>query len=399
MPRPWERYSGLTYLLLVLFLPLNVPLVAFGLPSSRWMLQEAGGHGLALTAGVGAVVVVAAALSHSVDRAQWRFAAAIAAWSGGSALSMLVLGSTTDVRYLYVAMTTTAVSIASALLTPAMTRALFVAAGWLFGWLSVAAGISDLLWDWPRVLVADPRLGDLMSSLGLQTAGLGVLNGLSPGRVFLAMNCAVVLVYLVRLRPNRRHHVVVCVGLAATLLWSFGRVGLLAVTLGFILTLFPWERLRSVWLFSALLAIPVLPLVGSRLVQVSDATGQWRFDLWWTYLDNSALWSPFGLGPQAPADPIRGHAHNQVLESLASGGLVSLLGFLAFLWLASSAALRVARSDNRVTMAVAFAASGIFATDVLTFGGSSTVVNSALVLVIIVIAGAMRQPVKATMSP
>lgn len=339
---------------------------------------------------VGVVVMVVAVRVVGLTRLQWRLIAALAAWMIAPAISMVFLGSLQDVRFWWIALIGIAVGFAGVIVSGVLLRRLVIGLGWFYGWGSVAVGVSQLLFEWPLVLVGgDERYARWLTIVGISVDEVPSLNGLTPGRLFLAMNCAVILVVVVRwhlaTRP-RWYAWLMPLGLVLALAWSFGRVGIFAVIVGLVAAVVPWERGKPVWAFLAATAVVVVPVALSQVVTIGDNTGQWRFDLWGRYLGQAQTWAPFGLGPQSPVDPIRGHAHNQIVETLASGGWVGIFGLLAFVYFACVAALRV--RDNRATIALVFAMCGIFATDVLTLAPSSIVPNSAFAIVVSLIVAA-----------
>ena len=339
---------------------------------------------------VGLVVSAVAAVS-GLSRLQWWQIAALATWMVAPALSSLFLGSLQDGRFWTVAIASTAVGFAGVLMPADLRRRLLVGLGWFYGWGSVLVAVSQLVFGGPIVIVGgDPRYGRWLSALGLPVSDVGSLNGLTPGRIFLAMNCGLLLVYVVRLLLRDRsgwRGWLMPLGLVLALGWSFGRVGLFAAVLGLVGAAVPWQRWRPVWPFLAAVAVFALPLGVSRVLTLGKGTTQWRFDLWDKYF-GAGIWGPFGIGPQTPPDPIRGHAHNQLLETLASGGWIGIAGLLAFLFLGFVAAARVAVLDNRATYAVLFGMCAVFASDVVTFAPTFTILNSAFVIGVVVILGA-----------
>jgi hypothetical protein len=398
MARRWPVDVGAAYLLLAQFVTFNVVLVGWSFGPTRWLLHEQAGAtgrpGLVLLGLLGIGVAAVTLWSRGLTRLQWALAAAVSAWSLAPLLSMFFLGSLDDWRFLWVSVATTAVIFAGALVPSDVLRRLLYGLGWFYGWGSVAAGLSQVLLGWPKVLVGgQERYAQWLNAVGIPVDDVASLNGLTPGRLFLAMNCGVLLVYVLRTqRLGDWRSWIMPTGLLLALAWSFGRVGMLAAVLGLLASLIPWEKGRALWPFLIAVAIFLTPLIISRLVDLQPGTTQWRFDLWAKYFGNRQLWQPFGLGPQAPPDPIRGHAHNQALETLASGGWIGLAGLLAFLYLACVVGVRSAPYDRRVTIGIVFAMAGIFASDVLTFAPTFTVLNGALVVALAVLATSAGQP-------
>ncbi len=118
--------------------------------------------------------------------------------------------------------------------------------------------------------------------------------------------------------------------------------------------------------------------------------------LWHEYLSNPELWTPFGIGPRPAEAYISAHAHQQLLDTLAVGGWMGLAGVLAFVWLASRAAVRSAAWDGRAAIALVFAMAAIFQVDVVNYAASYASVNNPLVLIVVVVAAtAGRSPVVA----
>lgn len=390
----WLSWAGGGYLVLCLLVGLNPLFVSFGWPfphaASLLAGAQVGARGLSLLAVCGVLISIVAVVTGTVAPGQRPLLLALSAWVAGPALSLLVLGSLQDGRYWAAAASGLAVGFASTTVRPDHLANLLRVLGWVFGWGSVVAGVSQLIVGWPSVLIpGDPRHVQLLAHVGIRVDSITVLNGLSPGRIFLSMTCGLLLVMLLRqprLKASRWTRAVMLAGLVLAMVWSAGRVGLVAVTVGVLASLIPWRRWPRWVAFSVALAIPVLPLVASQYLRAAENSAQWRFDLWTSYLARPGLWSPFGLGPLSPSTPIRGHAHNQILETLAVGGWVGLAGLVAFLYLG----LQVARNanDNSLTYSVIFAVCGISAFDVVTFAPTSVALNSVFVLAVAVVVNA-----------
>ena len=383
--RACVSWVGTGYLLICVWVTVNAVFTSFGwpFPHSQWLAGEpAGGRGLALLAACGVAVSLAAVGSHAVSPRQWPLIAALAAWLLGPWLSMVVLGSSYDARYWKIAVSGCAVAFAATVVTANHLAALLRFLGWVFGWGSVIAGVSQLFVGWPVVLIGgDQRHLEWLSTLGISASSTMVLNGLSPGRLFLAMTCGLLLVIVLRQGRFGTHRwttTLLAAGLVLAVLWSAGRVGVMAAGTGLIAAMIPWHRWPRWVAFLSAIVIPLAPLVASRAFISPEGSAQWRFDLWSSYFSQTDVWSPFGLGPAEPVVAVRGHAHNQLLESLSGGGWISLGGLLAFLYLA----LVVARlaEDNHLTEGIVFAMCGIFAFDVLSFAPSFTSLNTAFVM-------------------
>jgi hypothetical protein len=393
MDRRWAGYLGAGYLLLTQLVTFNVVLMGWPV-HFEWMLRDAGAPGLRLLAVVGVGVLAVAILAVGLSRLQWWQIITLSAWMAAPALSVLFLGSLRDGRFWTVALASAAVGFAGVITAPDLLRRVLFGLGWFYGWGSVAVAVSQLLFGMPVVLVGgDPRYGRWLSAAGLPVTDVSSLNGLAPGRIFLAMNCGLLLVYVVRhvlrLREGWRGWIMP-VGLLLALGWSFGRVGFLAVVVGLVATLVPWERWRPIWPFLCGTAVFAVPVALSWFLSIGQGTTQWRFDLWHKYLSTPGVWAPFGIGPQDPPDPIRGHAHNQLVETLASGGWIGVIGLLLFLYLGFVAAARI--GDNRATYGVLFAVCAMFASDILSFAPTFTVLNSAFVISVSVTLSAASPP-------
>ncbi len=120
-------------------------------------------------------------------------------------------------------------------------------------------------------------------------------------------------------------------GLVAATLWSFSRTGMVAMVVGLLATLIPVERLRRAfgWTLAGLLAVILLPLALSAWLAntpITDGTTVWRFALWQDYLSNPQVWTPFGVGPRDVVPTYAGHAHQQLLDALAVGGMARTRG-------------------------------------------------------------------------
>ncbi len=394
----WLRYVGVGYVLLALFVTFNLVLVAWGPPArgiASWTWVEGalpGAGGLAFLAWVGVLVIAVGALRGGISRHQWMIIAAVAAWIGSAAVSMVLHGVMSDSRFWSVAVASTAVAVAGALIPFATLKRLLQGLGWFFGWGSVLAGLSDLVFGWPTVLIGDPRYERWLSVVGINTGDLSSLNGVTPGRVYVGLTCAVLLVFAVRAAPGRWTWIM-SAGLVGATLWSFSRTGVVAIVVGLLVSLIPVERLRNAfaWVLGGLVAVILLPVSISwwlATTPITDGTTTWRFDLWRDYLTNPQVWMPFGNGPQRSVQGVADHAHQQFLEALAVGGWLGLAGCVAFVVLAAWIAVRVAGIDNRATLGVVFAMGAIFQVDVVTFSATYLVLNNAFILIVAVVASA-----------
>ncbi|MEI2716285.1 MAG: O-antigen ligase family protein [Candidatus Nanopelagicales bacterium] len=391
----WLKYFGVGYVLLALFVTFNLVLVAWGSPATgiaSWTRVEGtlpGTGGLAVLAWVGLVVVALGVVRGGVTRQQWALIAAVGTWIGATALSMALHGAMRDVRFWYVAASSVAVAVAGALIPFETLKRLMLGLSWFFGWGSVLVGLSDLAFGWPTVLIEDsPRYGRWLSMVGLSVGEVASLNGVTPGRVYVGLTCAILLVFAVRAAPGRWTWIMAA-GLLAAILWSFSRTGVVATTVGLLAALVPVERWPKSfrWTLAALLAVILLPLALSawlRSTPITDGTTTWRFDLWQDYLGNTQVWTPFGIGPKPSSLEYADHAHQQFLEALAVGGWLGLAGCVAFVVLAAWVAVRVAGLDNRATLGVLFVMGAIFQVDVVTYSATYTALNNAFILIVAV---------------
>lgn len=405
-PTPrWLTNVGLGYLLLALFVTFNVVLVAWGPPAvgiTSWVATEGqlpGSGGLTLLGWAGVAVLVIGSVWGGISRVQWGLIAAVAAWIAAAAVSMTLHGAMRDTRFWYVAAASVAVAVAGALVPVAVLKRLMLALGWFFGWGSVLAGLSDLVFGWPTVVIVDERYERWLSVVGLNTGDLASINGVTPGRVYVGLTCAVLLVFAVRAAPGRWTWIM-SVGLVAATLWSFSRTGMVAITVGVVVALVPVERLRRAfgWTMAALFVVILLPLTLSAWLlstPITDGTTVWRFGLWQDYLSDQRVWMPFGVGPKPASPNYADHAHQQLLEALAVGGWMGLAGVLAFVVLAAWVAVRVAGIDNRATLGVVFVMGAIFQVDVATYSANYTALNTAFILIVAIVvssAGMVRRP-------
>lgn len=403
MNRPkWVEFLGIGYVLLALLVILNVVTSGWGPPAlgaDSWVDQQ-GSTGLALTAWIGlGVSLVAARWGQLVDR-QWQLAGVVGLWCGMPAISMVLHGSLEDGRYWSVALASASLAVSAALISADSLRTLIYGLGWFYGWGSVVSGLADAFFGWPKVLVGgDDRYGRWLSVLGLNVGEVPSLNGLLGGRIFVGMTSAVLLAFVVRImlgRTTSRWLWLMPLGLLGAVGWSFARVGATATAVGLVAAIIPWERLRKPWLASVLLVVALVPiLVGQQVVSewLPDGTTRWRVDLWHRYLSDPSVLGPFGIGPQVPSDWVTGHAHNQFLESQATGGWLAVTGLTAFLMLGAAVARASALADNRAAIAVLFVAAAIFQVDILTFAPTFASLNSAFVLVVVVIASSAGKSV------
>lgn len=393
----WWAYAGVAYLLLALFVTLNIVLVAWGSPAvgvRSWLQQEGrlpGAGGLAVLGWVGLVVIVLGAWRGGINRYQWRLIAAVAVWIGSAAASMALHGVMRDARFWHVAIASTAVAVSGALIPFDLMKRLMFGLGWFFGWGSVLAGLGDLVFGWPTVLIGDPRYERWLSVVGINASDLSSLNGVTPGRVYVGLTCAVLLVFAVRAMPGRWTWIM-SAGLVIATAWSFSRTGVVAMVVGLLVTLIPFERYRAFgWTLAGLFAVILLPVSISawlRTTPITDGTTVWRFDLWQDYLANPQVWMPFGAGPKPSSVNYADHAHQQFLEALAVGGWLGLAGVVAFVVMAAWVGVRIAGLDNRATIGVVFVMGAIFQVDVLTYSATYMALNNAFILVVAVLVSA-----------
>lgn len=394
----WVAHVGAGYVLLALLVTFNVVLLSWGSPAPAvrgWVLQQGrlpGAGGLALLGWLALAVIGIGVWRGRLTVQQWLLVGAVGLWIGAAALSMTVHGLVQDPRFWSVSAIAVGLAVAGALIPFEGLRRLLLALGWFFGWGSVLAGLSDLLLGWPTVLIGnDPRYGRWLSMLGLQVGEVPSLNGVTPGRVYVGLTCAVLLVFAVRAAPGLWTWVM-SAGLVAATVWSFSRTGLVAMVVGLLVTFIPFERMRTVaWPLGLLVVWILLPMTLSvwlRTTAISDGTTRWRFDLWGSYLTNPQVWMPFGIGPM-PATPKQAdHAHQQLLEALATGGWIGLGGCLAFVVIALWVAVRVVRVDNRATIGVVFVMGSIFQVDVITYSTNYMTLNNAFVLIVATVVSA-----------
>lgn len=127
---------------------------------------------------------------------------------------------------------------------------------------------------------------------------------------------------------------------------------------------------RSVKLALAALALGLLAgyiLVLGRVPLVERPEGYLlRLELWSQVLDQarSAWWTGHGVGAQLPlhlpGQPIIGHAHNILLDTLRTGGLIGALLLLVQISLGGVLAWRVGRGEPAWRPVVAWWALGVF---------------------------------------
>lgn len=235
-----------------------------------------------------------------------------------------------------------------------LTSGAFVV-GALWALISLVLGVLSLAFP-DRVagleMDSSGRYGDWMRAVGLSpfADSFGALTGVAPSRQALGATLAILIViqiHLVRSVSTRLgipRIILLLPGVGCTLglTWSLSRTGVLAVFVGLLISAVPWGRLKARFAVAVLTAAVVLllmaPLATALIVQRQEAsqdTFAWRTVLWRTYLRDSAVWTPFGLGPNAEPPIGAGHAHNQLLEFLAAGGLFALLGLVLFLTVVS----------------------------------------------------------------
>jgi hypothetical protein len=405
----WLKAAGLTYVVLSLGLTVNLVLGEWGAPNLESLLVREGAlpgaPGLALLGWLGLVLLVLALWRGGLSGRQWAVAAAVGTWLGATALSMTLHGQLQDNRFWSIATIATATAAGGALAGPVLMRCALLVMGWFYGWGSVLAGIGDALFGWPSVLVdSDPRYGRWLSMVGPDLGVVPSLNGVTPGRVYVGLTCAILLVFAVRtLRPIPRRwwHRVMPAGLVLAILWSFSRTGIVASVLGLLAALVPYERFRrraaTAWTFAAVMVIILLPMSFSALLQrtpITDGTTTWRFDLWQDYLRTPGVWTPFGIGPKPASPQWADHAHHHFLEALATGGWLGLAGSVALVWLAVAVGVGATRWDNRATIGVVFVMAAIFQVDVVTFSANYAAMNNALILLVAIVAANAAWPAR-----
>ena len=402
-PRAWLTYCAVGYILLALFVTFNLVLIAWGAPAvgiRSWVVSDGrlpGVGGLAVLAWAGLILIAVGAVGGDLSRRQWQLIAAVGLWIGSAAVSMTLHGQMGDMRYWYVAVAAVAVAVAGALIPFASLKRMLLLLGWFFGWGSVVAGLSDLILGWPPVLVEDPRYQRWLAVVGVDTGPLASINGVTPGRVYVGLTCAVLLVFAVRAKPGKWTWVM-SAGLIAATLWSFSRTGVVAIILGLLVTVIPVERIPKAfgWTLAALLTVILLPLATSGWFQtrrVTDGTTNWRLDVWQGHLSDPQVWMPFGVGPKPAVPGVADHAHQQFLEALVVGGWMGLAGCVTFVVLATWVAVRLAGIDNRTTLGVLFVMGAVFQVDVVTFAAAYAALNNAFILIVaIMVCAAGRVP-------
>lgn len=354
---------------------------------------------LALLAWLGLPIILLALLSRTVRPVQWYLAGSLLVWVGATSLVSLIHGDGWEARNIQFSVVVVALALGAAMAPSISLRRSLFALGWIMGWGSVVAGAVGLLCGWPEVAPSgDPRYGDWLRSLGIHLPGVTWLNGLAPGRVYLGMVLALLLPYTVRSllgpRPSRWMWLLP-VGMLLALGWSFSRTGMVACTIGLVAAALPFERIAHRWqaavVFGSFWGVALAPLLSSyRLTSgaVGDPTTIWRFDIWHTYVADPRFWLPFGIGSGEPVPSGADHAHQQLVQTIVVGGWVGVAGMVTFTWLAACVTTRVVLLDRSASLAVFFAAAGLFQFDILTNAPSHWSVNSALVVLVVVVLGA-----------
>ena len=156
----WLEYVGVGYVLLALFVTLNVVLVAWGPPAPRiaqWLVQEgrlpgAGGWEYSVGPARWSSGLLPGEVSCRDASGRWS-----RPWLRGSAPQRLDDGPRTDAGppVLVGGVGSVGVAVAGALISFDVLRPLMVGLGWFFGWGSVLAAVSDLVFGWPTVLIGD----------------------------------------------------------------------------------------------------------------------------------------------------------------------------------------------------------------------------------------------------
>jgi len=398
----WAPRVGLAYVLAILAFTVAGVLASWSVPGLRvWPgpIGEDGYSGIWSVLGwIGLVVLgYAAWLKEFTTRQGWMLVA-VALWLGATALSMVIHGDLADARFWDFTAIGSGLVAGAALATPSTVRATMLGLGWFFGWGSIMAGVSDMFFDWPRVLVPEDRFVRWVRMLGVDVDTFGALSGVTPGRVYVGLTCGLLLVYTVRTLlagDHPRWMWVSCVGLTLAPLWALSRTGGVIIVLGLLAPLVPWERFRIGWLLASVFGVILLPLSLSWWLSgraISDGTTAWRFDLWLDYLSRPGMWTPFGIGPQPFSLAYADHAHHQVLEAFATGGWVGLGGIVAFIALGTAAAHQSAQWDARAAIAVVFGMAAIFQVDVVTMANRYATINIAFVLIVTVVVNAAASP-------
>lgn len=391
------------YVLAVLGFTLLSVLGYWGVASISEWLTPAGttahATGLRVLAWAGLVVLALGVWWGTPTPAQGWMIAAVGVWNGATAVSMTLHSELYDGRFWAVTAVGLGLAAAASMIPAPTLRRLLLTLGWFYGWGSVFSGLASLSIGWPAVnLVGEERFSRWVSWVGVNGDTFGALNGLTPGRVYAGLTGGLLLVYTVRTLAGgglRWWWWMSCPGLLLTVMWALSRTGGVIIALGLVASLIPWERLRAGWLLGAIFAVILSPLLLSGWLanqDVSDGSTSWRFDLWQQYLHKPGLWSPFGIGPQPASNMYADHAHQQLLESQATGGWLGLLGVCAFVVLGALAAQRSAIWDNRAALAVLFGMAAIFEVDVVVFTNRYDVVNNAFVLIVVVLVAAAASP-------
>ena len=311
-----------------------------------------GATGLIISSWVAAAVCGLALLVRSPQPRVLQLCLAVIALLGPGVLSLSLHGGTGVAKSLALLVTSVGVVVSASLAGPRFVGGLAFVAGGLVAWISLILGFVSLAGAGSlKALEVDTsgRYGRWLGPLSgiLDVDRLGALIGIAGGRQTLGPVMAtllvvhVVLILRLRLHHRRRWVLLVPLGSALGLLWSMSRTGMVAAVGGIFLALLPWNRLREAWAVAVLAGLtlltwglPVLSSVSSNGSPGSEGTFAWRRSLWGAYLEDDSFFSTVGIGAQAPPPIGAGHAHNLLVESVANGGQLGLLGLVVFVFVA-----------------------------------------------------------------
>lgn len=353
---------ALAYVLLIIWIVINEGLHAVGLPSvvlpKGTQFHPLGYQGLRLAAFAAiALLLILPRLTH-VPGQVWRLVAGASLMFGSLVLSGLLLGFGFTEFAAHLALTTAALVVAGACLTAAQLRWMLFWIGGLFAWGSVIAGVVETIGVLNLSAIDHgERYGRWLEALGLPVddVRIGALGGLAGGRPALAGTLGMLLILQILVmkqeRLGFRHYYWILGPLGCTvgLAWTISRNSLLAVPIGVGLVLVPWARIPTkrarAASFVVLIALPVVPLLALLAYNAGEPSGtwQWRLELWSQMLSQLRSSPMFGLGISTPLPLGAFHLHNLLMELLVLGGILSVVVYCVFLWIANDIAVRSAQ--------------------------------------------------------
>ncbi len=377
-----SRAFARAFLILLTLVVVNEGLFAVGLPaftsSDQFGKYPFGTGALYVLSWVAVIATLLAARARVLHRDVMLTIGAVVALLGPALLSLGIHGDSGQTRALALIVTSVGVIAAAAGSGRSFLAWLAMVGGAVIGWGSVLVGFLTLFgWAGASALEQDSS-GRFVAWLGpfsglIDPSRFGALIGVAPSRQTLgpamAMLLIVQVVLISRWAPTRGVRLLwlAPAGCGLALLWSMSRTGVLGVVVGLLVAFMPLRRFRGstgIALVSGItLLLWIVPFVTaftySSTARPTD-TISWRRALWAKYLDDPAFFSTFGIGADAPPPLGAGHGHNLLVESMANGGQLGLVGLVVFVITCATVMLRALPLERSLALGVwaAFAVAG-----------------------------------------